>query len=244
MAERALAFVVQEALFRDMLTKVAVEGNGNCLFYSLLTVAGRPLEDQMSLRNLCAEYLASRWLECPPGSGRRSSTYAARLNDCYGGEPAFRGVNPCFPDAGTYVRYITQDQAWASMSEIKILSTLWRRPIIVWSSDGFPKPGLIGFVADVPPINIVYSNGNHYDALVATVSDATLVAATAALYEKGRAGTLAARANVVDFANEPSPRVQDPGTIETLTLPLEGLSKVSHKRKSIHQDFKAVKKGT
>jgi hypothetical protein len=72
---------------------VVVDGNGNCLFYALLTVAGRPLEDQMSLRELCADYFTSQWHECPPGSGRRSSTYGARLNDCYSGEPAFRGIS-------------------------------------------------------------------------------------------------------------------------------------------------------
>jgi hypothetical protein len=122
MARSALIFVVQEALFLNKLSKVSVPGNGNCLFCSLLTVAGRPLEDHMSLRGLCAEFFARRWLECPLGSGPRSSTYAARLNDCYSGEPSFRGVNPCFPDADSYVTYITRDQSWAGMSEIEVLS--------------------------------------------------------------------------------------------------------------------------
>jgi hypothetical protein len=202
MARPAPLFAVQEELFCDKLSRVVVNGNGNCLFYSLLTVAGRPLGDQMSLRELCADYFASRWLECPSRFGRRSSTYAARLNDCYSGEPAFRGMKPCFPDADAYVRYITRDQTWAGMSEIEIISLLWRRPIIVWSSDGLPTPGLINFVADVPPYNIVYSNGDHYDALVSVVSDAALVAATAALYTKGRALTLAVRADVVDLGSD------------------------------------------
>jgi hypothetical protein len=162
MARPAPIFFVQEELFCDKLSKVVIDGNGNCLFYSLLTVAGRPLGDQMELRRLCADFFASRWLECPMGAGRRSSTYAVRLNDCYSGEPAFRGVNLCFPDADAYVRYITRDQAWAGTSEIEVLSFLWGRPIIVWSSDGLPKPGLIGFVEGVSPINIVYSNDNHY----------------------------------------------------------------------------------
>jgi hypothetical protein len=76
----------------------------------------------MSLRGLCAEFFARRWLECPPGSGRRSSTYGARLNDCYSGEPTFRGINPCFSDANAYVSYISRDQVWAGMSEIHVLS--------------------------------------------------------------------------------------------------------------------------
>jgi hypothetical protein len=78
MARPAPIFVVQEALFLNKLSKVGVPGNGNCLFYSLLTIAGRPHEDHMSLRGLCAEFFARRWLEYPPGSGPRSSTYAAR----------------------------------------------------------------------------------------------------------------------------------------------------------------------
>jgi hypothetical protein len=94
MARQPPSFLVQEALFLDKLTKVDVDGNGNCLFYSLLTAAGRPLEDQMRLRILCAEFFSSQWLECPPESGRCLSTYAARLNNCYGGEPTFRGVTP------------------------------------------------------------------------------------------------------------------------------------------------------
>jgi hypothetical protein len=136
MAGLAHVFVVQELLFTDMLTEVVIEGNGNCLFYSLLTGAGRTLEDHMSLRSLCADFFANRWTECAGGSGRRASTYGARLNDCYSGEPVFRGVNPCFPDAGAYIWYILRDKAWAGTSEIEALSCLWRRPIIVWSSDG------------------------------------------------------------------------------------------------------------
>jgi hypothetical protein len=200
MARPTSIFVAQEALFLNKLSKVDVPGNGNCIFYSLLIVAGRPLEDHMSLRGLCAELFTRPWLECPPGSGPRSLTYAARLNDCDCGEPSCRGVNPCFPNADSYVTYITQDQAWASMSEIHVLSNLWGRPIIVWSSDGLPKPGLIGFIEGFPPINIVYSNGNHYDALIALDSDASLIAATAALHLKGQTSTLFARANVVDLA--------------------------------------------
>jgi hypothetical protein len=124
MARSPPVFVVQEELFCDKLSRVVVDGNGNCLFYALLTVAERPFEDQMSLRELCANCFTSRWHECPPGSGRRFSTYGARLNDYYSGEPAFRDINPCFPDADAYVRYITRDQAWASMSEIEVLSFL------------------------------------------------------------------------------------------------------------------------
>jgi hypothetical protein len=94
------------------------------------------------------------------------------------------------------------------MGEIEVLSFLWGRPIIVWSSDGLPKPGLIGFVEGVSPINIVYSNGNHYDALIGLDSDASLIAATAALLLKGRTSTLFARANIVDLACvQPSSRV-------------------------------------
>jgi hypothetical protein len=156
----------------------------------------------MSLRSLCAEFFARRWLEYPPGSGPRSSTYAARLNNCYSGEPSFRGVNPCFSNGDAYVAYITRDQAWVGMSEIEVLSFLWGRPIIVWSSDGLPKPGLIGFVADVTPINIVYSNGNHYDARIGLDSDASLIAATTALYLKGRTSILSARANVAGRSHD------------------------------------------
>jgi hypothetical protein len=107
MARPAPIFVVQEALFLNKLSKVGVPGNDNCLFYSLLTVAGRPYEDQMSLRGLCVEFFAWRWLEYLPGLGPPSSTYAARLNDCYSGEPSFRGVDPRFPNGDAYVTYIT-----------------------------------------------------------------------------------------------------------------------------------------
>jgi hypothetical protein len=241
MARQTPSFLVQEALFLDKLTKVDVDGNGNCLFYSLLTAAGRPLEDQMSLRILCAEFFSSRWLECPPGSGRCPSTYAARLNDCYGGEPTFRGVTPCFPDADAYVRYITRDKAWAGASEIDVLSFLWRRPIIVWDSDGSLSLGIIGFVADVPPLNIVYSNGNHYDALVGTVDDASLMTATAALYHRGRTQTLSARINVVDLAiNPPMTAIVQPSSASFL-----GVSKANApKRKSDVLPLSPAKKGS
>jgi hypothetical protein len=245
MARRAPIFLVQEELFRDKLSKVVVAGDGNCLFYSLLTVAGRPLGDQMSFRQLCAEFFASRWLECPPSSGRRSSTYAARLNDCYSGEPAFRGINPCFPDADAYVGYITRDQAWAGMSEIEVLSILWERPIIVWSSDGLPKPGLINFVKGVSPINIVYSNGNHYDALVGLECDASLIAATDALHKKGRISTLSAGANLVDLAGahlSSSPKIDAVGP-STVSFPLSSKSSVP-KRKADLPSMRSAKKGS
>jgi hypothetical protein len=245
MARLSPFFVVQEALFSEKLTKVSVDGNGNCLFYSLLSAIGRPLEKQMSLRVLCAQFFSRRWLECPPGSGRRASTYSARLNDCYSGEPAFRGVNPCFPNADAYVRYITRDQAWARTSEIEVLSLLWQRPIIVWTSDGVPNPGIFGFVADVPPINIVYSNGNHYDALVGTVSDALLTSATAALYNKGRTQTSLARVNVLDFASDSQRVVLETAIHQPPSACFPGVSATTApKRKADIQSCRPSKKGS
>jgi hypothetical protein len=245
MAGSAPIFVVQEALFLNKLSKVDVPGNSNCLFYSLLTVAGRPLEDHMSLRVLCGEFFARQWLECPPGSGRRSSTYAARLNDCYSGEPAFRGVSPCFPDADAYVTYITRDQAWAGMSEIEVLICLWGHPIIVWSSAGLPTPGLIGFIADVSPINIVYSNRNHDDALIGLDNDASLIAATTALSLKGRTSNSSARANVVNLAGACLPKspvidVTRPSTEPPLVVCKSG----APKRKADAQSISPAKKGS
>jgi hypothetical protein len=131
------------------------------------------------------------------------------------------------------------------MSEIEVLSFLWRRPIIVWNSDGLPKPGLIGFVEGVPPINIVYSNGNHYDALIGLDSDASLVAATAALHQKGRTTTLFARANVVNLAcaQPPSCAVIDairPSMVPTPIVSKPGVSK----RKADIQSTRPAKRGS
>jgi hypothetical protein len=239
MARLAHVFVVQKPLFTDMLTEVVVEGNGNCLFYSLLTGAGRALEDHMILRSLYADFFTNRWIGCPVGSGRRASTYGGRLNDCYSGEPVFHGVNPCFSDAGAYGRYILRDKAWAGTSEIEALPCLWRWPIIVWSSDGLLNPGLIGFVPDVLPIHVVYSNGNHYNAIVGIVSDAT-----AALHRQGAAETCAARANLVEFVVDPLPFARETELIASSPfLESEGLSKpASLKRKADAKNARPLKK--
>jgi hypothetical protein len=246
MARSTPVFVVQKPLFNNMLTEIVVEGNGDCFFYSLLTGVGRALKVSLILRGLCADFFANRWIDCPPGLGRRLSTYGARLNDCYHGKPIFRGVNPCFSDAGAYTRYILQNKAWAGTSEIEALSSLWRRHVIVWSSDEVPNLGLIGFVDDVLPNHVDYSNGNHYNALVGIVSDETLVAATAALHRQGRAQTAAARANVVEFIENPLVVAFETEMVASLPLPPEGLFKPAAaglKRKIDVPNARPFKKG-
>jgi hypothetical protein len=51
-------------------------------------------------------------------------------------------------------------------------------------------------------VNIVYSNGNHYDALAGTVSDISLMISTAALFCRGRSQTLFAKNNLINLASD------------------------------------------
>jgi hypothetical protein len=93
-------------------------------------------------------------------------------------------------------------------------------------------------------MNIVYSNGNHYDALIGLDNDTALIAATAALYLKGRTSTLSARANVVNLTNaclskSPVIDVTHPSIEPSLVL----CTSSAPKRKADAQSFCQMKKG-
>jgi hypothetical protein len=48
-------------------------------------------------------------------------------------------------------------------------------------------PGLLGFKPGVAPINVVYSNGSHYDALFYLVGEQEMLRATHLLHEQNTA---------------------------------------------------------
>jgi hypothetical protein len=78
---------------------------------------------------------------------------------------------------------------------------------------------------------------------VGIVSDATLVAATAALHRQGGAETCAARANLVEFVDDPLPFVRKTELIASSPFLPEGLSKpASLKRKADAQNARPLKK--
>ena len=54
-------FAVVESLFHGMLQRVRVDGDGNCLFYSVLVASGQSVEGYMQLRRACANFAASKW---------------------------------------------------------------------------------------------------------------------------------------------------------------------------------------
>jgi hypothetical protein len=75
-------FTVVDPLVHGMLQRVRVDGDGNCLFYSLLVASGQNIEGYMQLRLACANFAAFKWhMQIP--SKVCGSTYAACLNDSY-----------------------------------------------------------------------------------------------------------------------------------------------------------------
>jgi hypothetical protein len=155
-----------------MFQRVRVDGDDNSLFYFLLGASGQSIEGYMQLRLACAELAASRWHVQIPGKAC-GSTYAACLNDSYRDERS--NSEATFEDSTAYVQYITRDRAWADMTEIYIVSALWRRPICVWTNEGILSPGLVGYRAAACPIHLVYSGGNHYDALGSSVDTSVMI---------------------------------------------------------------------
>jgi hypothetical protein len=63
-------FTAVEPLFNGMLQRVRVDGDGNCLFYSLLVASGQSIEGYMQLRLACANFAASKWHMQIPGKAR------------------------------------------------------------------------------------------------------------------------------------------------------------------------------
>lgn len=114
-----LPFNVADPLFSGMLRRVRVEGDGNCLFYSLLVASGQSIEGYMQLRHACADFAASRWLMQIPDRPR-GSTYAKCLNDSYRNERSDSEAS--FENSAAYVHYITSDRAWAGSTEIYVVS--------------------------------------------------------------------------------------------------------------------------
>jgi hypothetical protein len=81
---------------------------------------------------------------------------------------------------------------------------LWRRPILlVWTNGGVLSPDVIGYQAGARPIHVVYSKGNHYDALCSSVDSSALISAVLRLHERNLQSTLANQADVLDLGPEP-----------------------------------------
>jgi hypothetical protein len=78
---------------------------------------------------------------------------------------------------------------------------LWQIPIVVWTNTGELKPGMLAFVPNVAPVHLVYSNGNHYDALFYLVSEIDMICTTFRLHEKLIQATALARSNVINLEN-------------------------------------------
>jgi hypothetical protein len=193
-------FTVVEPLFHWMLQRVRVDGDGSCLFYSFLVASGQSIEGYMRLRLACADFAASKWHIQIPGKAR-GSIYAACLNDSYRDERSNNKAT--FKDLAAYVQYITGDRAWAGMMEIHIVSALWRRPILVWKNEGVLSPGMIGYQAGAPPIHVVYSGGNHYDALCSSVDTSAMISVVLRLHERNLQSTLTNQVDVVDLDPKP-----------------------------------------
>jgi hypothetical protein len=91
------------------------------------------------------------------------------------------------------------------MTEIYIVSALWRRPILVWTNEGVLFPGIIGYQAGARPIHVVYSKGNHYDALCSSVDTSSMLSTVFRLHERNLQSTAANQVNVVDLDPDPVP---------------------------------------
>lgn len=190
-------FAVRDSLFSEKLVRFRVPMDGNCLFYSLLVACGRSMEQHADLRRACASYVSSHWHSLYPGSSRNS--FAVVVNDQYSRFSRLREEGSLrFSTAQDYCEYITAPNSWGSTIEAHVASILLGLPLIVRNADGTYSPGLLNYVPDRLPLHIVYSNGNHFDALLPQCDDMSMLAAVGMLRAKMVASTAVALEEAID----------------------------------------------
>jgi hypothetical protein len=132
------------------------------------------------------------------------STFAKLVNDCYPEFDSDGNMMRCrFENRKSYVRYITIDREYGDATEALVVALLWGTPNILWQDFGRLSPGMLAYVPQVPPIHLVYSNGNHYDALFYLLNQDEMLQATLNLHKKVRCAIALARAGgVIDLEED------------------------------------------
>jgi hypothetical protein len=147
-----------------------VAKDGNCLFWSILAAQGLKDSGHLELRSSCAESVVAEW-----------NNYAAYANfthkpDTYSqfkkplpnkSEPS---LDLLFKDANDYSSCMKKNGIWGSYLEAEVIAKLLGIPILIWNKHTRRCYDILNYRPSIntcaSTIHIIYSNGNHYDALI------------------------------------------------------------------------------
>lgn len=117
----------------------------------------------------------------------------------------------------------------------------------MWTNGGVLSPGTIGYHEGACPIHVVYSSGNHYDALYYSNDTSAMILAVCRLHDRILHNTNTNRAAVIDVEAE-SPIVQNgslkvAGAEKSAAIATNALSKSKGKR-TLESDANEVSKSS
>jgi hypothetical protein len=144
--------------------------DGNCLFRSILAAQGLNDSSHLELRSRCADNVVAEW-----------DNYAAYLNfshkpdtDTQSKKPLPNKSGPSldllFKDANDYSSYMKRNGIWGSYLEAEVIAKLLEIPLLIWNKHTRRCYEILNYRPGIntcaSTIHIIYSNGNHYDALI------------------------------------------------------------------------------
>src|SRR3569833_1796584 len=86
--------------------------------------------------------------------------------------PDLQNANPfqLFPDAESYINYMSRDGIWGTQLEINVLAELFQLLILIWKLETRRPMDIINYNPQTNRsanmIHIVHCNNNHYEALI------------------------------------------------------------------------------
>jgi hypothetical protein len=153
------AFITHDPLFRGLLFKSDVAGDGHCLFRAILRALGLNDRDHLQLRQQCGHHVIVHW-----------NRYKDHANYIHSEAHDFANLrnNQNSDDYRSFMTQTTPRVSWGSDVEALAAAEIYQVPILVWSLQTRKHGFLMNYTSETSSkgaIHILHSR-IHYDALL------------------------------------------------------------------------------
>jgi hypothetical protein len=167
---KVTTFLLESQRFKIPFIIKQVAKDGNCLFRSILAAQGLNDSSHLELRSRCADSVVAEW-----------NNYAAYANFSHKPDTNTQSKKPLpnesepsldllFKNANDYLSYMKRNGIWGSYLEAKVKAKLLGIPLLIWNKHTRRCYDILNYRPGINTcactIHIIYSNGNHYDALI------------------------------------------------------------------------------
>jgi hypothetical protein len=167
---KVTTFLPKSQRFKIPFIIKQVAKDGNCCFRSILAAQGLNDSSQLELRSRCADSVVAEW--------KNYSAYANFSHkpdtNTQSKKPLSDGSGPSldllFKDANDYSSYMKRNGSWGSYLEAEVIAKILNIPLRIWNKHTRRCYDILNYRPGTntcaSTIHIIYSNGNHYYALI------------------------------------------------------------------------------